>query len=195
MTADGMGLIIRGTLIYHNCRGKIISERKNTRLRNTGMYEQTATEGGGDTLNFKLRSYKSSLYRGIQLPSLTFRGTNDKLITPGDKNRPIIFAFWTLGCGFDVEILDVLDSLAQKYSGIDIIAPALFPKAEEYARSHSWKNLQVIVNYKPGYNEYFPACRRLLVMTDQDRKIKRFYNGSSLKWAEEIESFLSFLKY
>lgn len=190
-SSDGKGIIFHGTLIYHNWKGKVISHKKYYRLENSGKFGMIVSEGIGDTLNFKLKSYKSSLYKHKQLPLLNLQGIKGDTITPGKNNRSVIFAFWAVSCSWlPYEFLNTLDSLAYKHPEVDIIAIPLFPNAESMVKNMTYKNLKLISGYHYEYEKYFVSGERIVVMTDKNMKIKKYYRGKAYQRLRKINSFL-----
>lgn len=128
-TPDKKGIIIRGELFYHDSKRQVISEKKYRRLeKKTNKYGTMMWDGGGDTLNMGLRSYRSSLYKGKQLPVVGFGEMDGHRIEPGKRGCPVILAFWQKNCcGYPEIFLNTLDSIAGIHPEVEVVILPFFP--------------------------------------------------------------------
>lgn len=128
-SSDKKEIIVRGELVYHDSEKQVIFEKRYKRLMGkTYKYGTMAWDGGGDTLNMGLKSYRSSLYKGRQLPVVCFEGMDGHRIEPGKRGKPVILAFWQKDCcGYPEIFLNALDSIAGNTSGSGSGYIAFFP--------------------------------------------------------------------
>ena len=189
---DKQGIIVRGELVYHDSEKQVISEKRYKRLMGkANKYGTLCWDGSGDTLNMGLRSYCPSLYKGRQLPVISFEGMGGHRIEPGKRGCPVILAFWQKDCcGYPEIFLNTLDSIAGIHPEVEVVTLPFFPESKEWVQKQIWKNLEVIPDYHDEYDNCFCTGGRLLVIADRTGKIKEYYVGPTFRRLERINKFI-----